>query len=137
MVSAFERISKRASRASVPLVATLALAGMAAAGGAAAPASAVAGQYHVYSCRTPAGESAPADGWSGSNAGPETFAQDTCAEPGGALMAALRAETRRTANADFATWMFSAPSGETLAGATLWRAGDADGGAEIYAGYQY
>jgi hypothetical protein len=33
--------------------------------------------------------------------------------------------------------MFSAPSGETLAGATLWRAGDAEGGAELYAGYQY
>jgi hypothetical protein len=136
MVSAFERISKRASRASVPLVATLALAGMAA-GGAAAPASAVAGQYHLYSCRTPAGESAPADGWSGSNAGPETFAKDTCAEPGGALMAALRAETNRTANADSAMWTFSAPSGETLTGATLWRAGDAASGAELYAGYQY
>jgi hypothetical protein len=137
MVSAFERISKRASRANVPLVATLALAGMAAAGGLAAPASAVAGQYHVYSCRTPAGESAPADGWSGSNAGPETFAQDTCAEPGGALMAALRAETRRTANADSATWTFSAPSGETLTGATLWRAGDADGGGELNALYTF
>jgi hypothetical protein len=139
MVSAFERMSKRASSARAPLLVTivLAMAGAGSAGGAVAPASASTGEYHVYSCRTPAGESAPADGWSGSNAGPETFAQDTCAEPGGALMAALRAETKRTANADSATWTFSAPSGETLAAATLWRAGDADGGAELYAGYQY
>jgi hypothetical protein len=136
MVSAFERISKRASRASMPLVVTLALAGTAA-GGAAAPASAVAGQYHVYSCRTPAGESAPADGWSGSHAGPETFAQDTCAEPGGALIAALKAETNRMTNVDSATWAFAAPVGETLAGATLWRAGDSDGGAGYFSSYQF
>ncbi len=29
-------------------------------------ASAHAGTYHVYSCRTPDGEVAPVDGWSGS-----------------------------------------------------------------------
>jgi FlaG/FlaF family flagellin (archaellin) len=136
MVSAFAWMSKRASRAGAPLAAALALAAIAA-GGAAVPASAVAGQYHVYSCRTPAGESAPADGWSGSNVGPETFVQDTCAEPGGALMAALGAERSRTANADSATWTFSAPMGETLTGATLWRAGDADGGGALNAFYTF
>jgi hypothetical protein len=52
-------------------------------------------------------------------------------------MAALGAERNRTANADSATWTFSAPSGETLTGATLWRAGDADGGAANYASYQF
>jgi hypothetical protein len=48
-----------------------------------------AGEYHVYSCRTPSGEAAPVDGWSGS-AGPtyDDYAKDTCAE-GGALTAAL------------------------------------------------
>ena len=33
---------------------------------AALATTAHAGSYHVYACRTPAGESAPADGWSGS-----------------------------------------------------------------------
>ncbi len=28
--------------------------------------TAQAGSYHVYSCRTPGGEAAPADGWTGS-----------------------------------------------------------------------
>jgi hypothetical protein len=51
-------------------------------------------------------------------------------------MAAMRAETARTANVDSATWAFAAPAGETLAGATLLQAGDAAGGAEIYATYQ-
>jgi len=32
-----------------------------------------AGEYHVYSCRTPSGESAPADGWSGSVAAGGAF----------------------------------------------------------------
>ena len=32
----------------------------------ASPAASSGGQYHVYSCRTPSGVSAPVDGWSGS-----------------------------------------------------------------------
>ena len=38
------------------------------------------GEYHVYSCRTPSGESAPADGWSGSIAAERLnrLDQDTC-----------------------------------------------------------
>ncbi len=102
-----------------------------------AASSAQAGEYHVYSCRTPSGESAPADGWSGSQTGAETLAQDTCGQPAGALIAALRAGTARTANADAATWTFTAPPGETLAGATLWRAGDAEGGAAVNATYEF
>jgi len=99
-------------------------------------ASAQAGQYHVYSCRTPSGESAPADGWSGSVAGPASFAENTCPQPGGALIAAL-GEATRTANTDIATWAFEAPAGESVASATLWRAGDADGGAVVNAAYQF
>jgi hypothetical protein len=138
MVSVFEWMSKRARRtARTPLAVTLALAAIAAGGGAIVPASSRAGEYHVFVCKTPSGESAPADGWSGSNTGPETFAKDTCAQPGGALMAALRAETARTANVDSATWSFAAPSGETLAGATLWRAGDADGSGAVNAFYEF
>lgn len=100
-----------------------------------APAVAHAGQYHVYSCRTPSGESAPADGWSGSESGSESVAEDTCSS-GGALIAGLHAHTPRTANSAAATWAFSVPTDETLAGATLWRAGDAAGGAAGDATYE-
>src|ERR1700685_1340944 len=99
-------------------------------------ASAQAGQYHVYGCRTPSGESAPADGWSGSVAGPASLAENTCSQPGGALIAAL-GEATRTANTDIATWAFEAPGGESVTSATLWRAGDADGGSVINAAYQF
>jgi hypothetical protein len=99
-------------------------------------AAARAGEYHVYSCRTPSGEGAPADGWSGSVAGTAAYAEDTCQKPGGALMAAL-GQAKRTANTTVATWGFEAPVDTTLAGATLWRAGDAAGGAVVNAAYQF
>ena len=126
------RISNEARLATV--LAALALA-LACSGVAAA--SAQAGGYHVYACRTPAGQSAPADGWSGSKTGAYSYAEDTCSQPTGALVAALGDEPMRTANTDIATWAFSAPAGATIAGATLWRAGDADGGAAINATYQF
>ncbi|HMH46146.1 MAG TPA: carboxypeptidase regulatory-like domain-containing protein [Solirubrobacteraceae bacterium] len=113
------------------IAASLALAALAVA------ARAYAGQYHVYSCRTPAGESAPADGWGGSHSGPYTYAQNSCAQSGGALLAALGDEPARTANTDLATWTFAAPAGATIAAATLWRAGDADGGAAVNATYEF
>ncbi len=121
--------SPPAARQSLPALASaLAVAlGALAIGACALPAQAVAGSYHVYSCRTPSGESAPADGWSGSESGSESIAEDTCAS-GGALIAGLHAHTPRTANSAAATWTFAAPTGETLAAATLWRAGDAAGG---------
>jgi hypothetical protein len=102
--------------------------GLGLAGFASAPV-AVAGEYHVYACRTPVGEPAPADGWSGS-AGPSysDYATDTCAT-GGALTAALGDATIHEGNVDQAEWMFSTPVFDTMAGATLWRAEDADGGA--------
>ncbi len=69
MVAVFERTSKQTRRAArlaaVAIVFAAALAAAAAATMVAA-APALAGEYHVYSCRTPSGESAPADGWSGS-----------------------------------------------------------------------
>jgi hypothetical protein len=46
-------------------------AGLAALVSLAVAPAAWAGKFHLYSCRTPAGESAPADGWSGSGAGAE------------------------------------------------------------------
>jgi hypothetical protein len=95
-----------------------------------------AGSFHVYTCRTPNGEAAPADGWSGSKTGTYTYAQNTC-QLGGALIAALGDQPARTANTDVATWAFGAAASEHLAAATLWRAGDADGGAAINATYQF
>ena len=95
-----------------------------------------AGQYHVYACRTPSGESAPADGWSGSKVGAATFIGDTCPQ-GGALVAALYEEPNRTANTATATWAFGAPPNTSIAGATLWRAGDTEGGSAIGATYQF
>jgi hypothetical protein len=115
------------------------LASLVAASGVAAIAdvgSAQAGQYHVYACRTPSGGSAPVDGWIGSKVGAATFVGDTCAQ-GGALVAALDEEPNRTANTATATWAFGAPAGTSIAGATLWRAGDADGGSAIGATYQF
>ncbi len=53
-MSRFERISKRALLLAVLTAAT-------------AATSAQAGRYHVYTCRTPSGASAPADGWTGSS----------------------------------------------------------------------
>lgn len=91
-------------------------------------AAGAVGEYHVYTCRTPSGGSAPADGWTGSVEGAyDNYAEDTCAQ-GGALVAALSDQTTHMAAWDQATWALSVPAGETMTGATLWRAGDADGG---------
>jgi hypothetical protein len=99
--------------------------------------SARAGEYHVYSCRTPSGASAPVDGWSPSVKGAfDDYAEDTC-PTGGALTAALGDETIHLADIDQATWTFSVPAGETMEGATLWRAGDADGGEATNATYEF
>ncbi len=96
-----------------------------------------AGMYHVYSCRMPDGESAPVDGWSGSKTGTYSYTEDTCAEPTGALIAALGDEPVREANTDTATWTFGPPIGESLAGAELWRFGDTAGGSAINATYEF
>jgi hypothetical protein len=101
-------------------------------------AAAHAGRYHDYSCRTPSGESAPVDGWSGSTSGVHfTYVENTCSR-GGALIAALGDQpAERQANTDVATWTLEVPSSEKLAGATLWRAGDTAGGAAINGTYQF
>jgi hypothetical protein len=106
-------------------------------GSAVLAACALAGTYQVYSCRTPWGQSAPTEGWSASRIGTAVITEDTCSQPGGALVAGLRAKTTRTANADEAIWAFSAPTGETITAATLWRAGDADGGTGLFASYLF
>ena len=121
---------------------TVALATLAAAlVGLAAPAlpapAAWAREYHVYTCRTPSGQSAPADGWTPSVKGAyDTYANDTCAT-GGALTAALGYLTTHIPNTDVATWMFSVPAGDALVSSALWRAGDADGGSAFDASYEF
>lgn len=89
--------------------------------------SAWGGQYHVYSCRTPDGQVAPVDGWSETVSQANDHTADTCAS-GGGLVAALDAGHSHAADTDLATWAFNAPAGETLAAATVWRAGDTAGG---------
>lgn len=110
------------------------LAAVAAAAGAAV---ANAAAYHLYACRTPAGEAAPADGWVGSKVGTYTYAENTCQSAGGALVAGLGDQAARTANTDSATWAFSVPTGIRITNAVLWRAGDAAGGAAVNATYQF
>jgi hypothetical protein len=103
----------------------------------ASASAAGAGRYHVYSCRTPSGGSAPTDGWSGSVEGAyDNYAKDTCAT-GGALVAGLPDTTTHMATLDKATWTLSVPPEEKMAGATLWRAGDADGGEAVNATYEF
>jgi hypothetical protein len=130
MGSGFERVREWVWRASATfLIAAWALA--------IPPGGAQAGIYHVYSCRTPSGESAPADGWSGTKSGEESYVEDTCSQPNGALTAALGDGVPRDADTAIATWLFSGPPDGTLVGATLWRSGDADGGANPNAGYLF
>jgi hypothetical protein len=83
-----------------------------------------AGEYHVYSCRTPSGQVAPTDGWSAPEHSGEDVTADTCEDPGGGLIAGLDAHVSHPAETDKATWAFEAPDNETIAGATLWRAGE-------------
>lgn len=87
--------------------------------------AATAGEYHVYSCRTPTGEPAPTDGWSHATSGAAGYAE--CGGAGTALVAELPAEMPH-ASTDLATWTFSVPSKLVITEATVWRAGDALGG---------
>jgi hypothetical protein len=105
--------------------------------GPASAATAQAGEYHVYSCRTPSGEIAPADGWSGSETGTEAVAEDTCSQAGGALIAGLGDRTSHDANSDRASWTLEPHTFDRLVGATLWRAGYVHGGGTESAWYQF
>jgi hypothetical protein len=103
------------------------------------PLTADAGRYHVYSCRTPSGEVAPTDGWSGSVTAGDShndYAVDTCAE-GGALIAALGGDATHLPGLDTATWTFAPPAGSAMAGATLWRAGDNAGAGNAVYTYEF
>jgi hypothetical protein len=135
MVSVFEWMSKRASRTARLFAVLMAVAGPAAVTAVDA-GTAAAGQYQVDACRLPSGESAPADGWTPSVTGANAVAEDTCSKPGGALIAGLKAGPRN-AGSTVARWVFAVPGGETLAGATLWLAGDTDGGWALNSTYDF
>ncbi len=101
-------------------------------------ASAPAGEYHVYSCRTPAGLVAPTDGWSSPEHPVYDPTSNTC-ETGGGLVAALDAGIAHISDSatDRATWVFEAPAGEVITEATLWRTGNTLGGAAGAASYVF
>jgi hypothetical protein len=99
---------------------------------------ATAGQYHVYGCRTPDERPAPIDGWTGTTvpaSSATVVAEDTCAG-GGALMARLADGVKHEVGTS-ATWSFATPPGENIAAATLWRAGEANGGSIANAYYEF
>ncbi len=101
---------------------------------AALAVGASAGEYHVYSCRTPSGQVAPTDGWSPSEHPSYDPTLNTCAA-GGGLIAALDAHYTHEGDTERATWKFEVPTGETIATARLWRAGDTLGGAYEHSYY--
>ncbi len=96
-----------------------------------------AGEYHVYSCRTPGGQAAPTDGWSEGVHSGEDVTLDTCGQAGGGLIAGMDDGYVHAAHspADKATWTFTAPSGETVVSGQLWRADDVAGGSNQHAYY--
>lgn len=99
-------------------------------------AAAGGGRYHVYSCRMPDGEVAPVDGWSGARSMASDKTEDTCGN-GGALIAALTDGATHEVETDHATWTLTAPPDSTIVAATLWRAGDANGGWVTNATYEF
>jgi hypothetical protein len=101
-------------------------------------AAAHAGEYHVYSCRTPAGLVAPTVGWSSPEHSPVDPTSNTC-ESGGGLIAAMDAGVEHAPDSenDKATWVFKAPGGDVISEATLWRAGDRPGGGNEEASYLF
>src|SRR4029077_1744194 len=112
-------VSSRLKMAITVCAASLALAGL-------APGPSGAGEYHVYSCRTPSGGVAPVDGWNGTVTGSAYGTTKNTCPNGGGLLAALGDEAKYATD-DEAKGTFSPPAGEGIAGATIWRAGDDDG----------
>jgi hypothetical protein len=125
------RLAAAAARAVLATAAGLALAV------AFAVPAARAGEYHVYSCRTPSGGLAPTDGWSEAAHSGEDVTLDTCQEAGGGLIAGMDDGYVHSAHSatDKASWIFRAPVDESVASATLWRVGDTSGGSNQHAYY--
>ena len=80
------------------------------------PASAAAGTYSVYSCRTPAGTVAARDGWVPFQVAGASTATDTCAANG-----ALMGNMAPSAAGNSASWTVAAPAGLPITGYVLYR----------------
>jgi len=82
--------------------------------------SAHAGTWTLLSCKQPDGQPAPTDGWSTSATGaigPDSGDTDSCAA-GGALSAVTSGKAPQGAY-EGPEWVFTAPSGSTIAGGTI------------------
>lgn len=82
--------------------------------------SAHAGTWTLLSCKQPDGQPAPTDGWSTSATGaigPDSGDTNSCAA-GGALSAVTSGEAPQGAY-EGPEWVFTAPSGSTIAGGTI------------------
>lgn len=127
-MAVFERISKVASSTLGVALTVLVFAG-----------GAQAGEYHVYSCRMPSGQVAPTEGWRGSEIAQMSDhyarAEDKCAT-GGALTAWLGDQVSH-GGGTAALWAFEPPSSGKVVGATLFRAGDTDGGTRESDTYEF
>ena len=85
--------------------------------------TALAGTYHVYSCRTPAGGTAPTDGWSSSLSTTLSRMRNTC-DAGGEMAVELAGAVPL---GTVAGWRFTAPDNVSIGRVRLWRSGGAVG----------
>jgi hypothetical protein len=80
-----------------------------------------AGTWALVSCQQPDGQPAPTDGWSPGAVGSPGFYTEgvnSCAEPGGALVALSSGKWVQPASSGY-QWRFSAPAGSVIAGGQL------------------
>jgi hypothetical protein len=99
---------------------------------AAAAPDADAGQYRVYSCKTPAGAVAPTDGWVAEQAGVAfSVAQNSCAG-GGALAAQVSGDFAQPAGS-YVRWHWTAAPNTQLRGLNVWRSASATAASEVNA----
>lgn len=79
-----------------------------------------AGNYRVYSCKTPLGGVAPTDGWFASSIAQFTSPNNGCPS-GGSLNLALAPDINNPATSSLMTWRWEAPSGSTIVAYRVWR----------------
>ena len=92
---------------------------MAVAAAAAAPA-AEAGQYQVYSCKTPSGAVAPTEGWTADAYDVAFSSTGNACSSGGPLTASLHGNFSQKVGARL-SWHWAAPANTQLRGMKVWR----------------
>ena len=117
--SAGPRMRRRGSRR---LTASLLLLGVCL---ALTPSSAAANSYHDFLCEIPygpnAGSSAPTEDMSFSTTGSFSQGSANCTGPNGEIMTRMDGAVTHSANGEGETARFTAPTGLSIAGFTLWR----------------